>query len=112
MIRKVSSACPAFSSRVSSITHRHFIKHNIRQMADYIPSMTELLRYASKGKLGGGVILARGCSDIDDPHSQLHQRLPIGPVAHGSYITVDTGKFTLAPLFALQAADMVVETLR
>jgi len=111
-IKMVTSAFPALSSLVASIAHRKFIKDNIRHMADYIPSMTELMRFATKSKLGGGVILARGCSDIDNPHSQLHQRLPIGPVAYGSYVTVDTGKYTMAPLFATQTADMVVEILR
>lgn len=111
-IRVVTSVFPSLSSLVTTITHKRFIKNNIRQMADYIPSMAEFMRFATKSKLGGGVILARGCSDIDDPHSQLHQRLPIGPVAYGSYITVDTGKYTMAPLFAIQTADMVVEILR
>jgi len=110
--RVVTSVFPSLSCLVTTITHKRFIKNNIRQMADYIPSMTEFMRFVTKSKLGGGVILARGCSDIDDPHSQLHQRLPIGPVAYGSYITVDTGKYTMAPLLAIQTADMVVEALR
>ncbi len=110
-IRMVTSAFPALSSHVASITHRRFVKDNIRQMANYIPSMNELIRFANKSKLGGGVILARGCSGIDNPHSQLHQRLPIGPVAYDSYVTVDTGKYTMAPLFATQTADVVAEIL-
>ena len=111
-IREVTSTFPALSSLVASIAHRRFFKDNIRQMAEYIPSMTELIRLANKSKLGGGVILARGRSDIDNPHSQLHQRSAIGPVDYGSYVTVDTGKYCMAPLFATQTADMVVEILR
>jgi hypothetical protein len=50
--------------------------------------------------LAGGVIFSWGESDIDDPESELHQRHEIGVGAHDGYYTINTGKFTCAPLFA------------
>ena len=56
---------------------------------------------------GGGVILAWGDTDIGDPGSRLHDRYEIGVYTAGNYHTVNTGKFTLAPLMAMRAADRV-----
>ncbi len=55
----------------------------------------------------GGVIFAWGNTDIDDRASELHQRHDIGPVATGKYISLDSGKYTTAPGFALQVADLI-----
>lgn len=109
--RKMKYKYPAISKFVASITHRKFIKDNISEMAAYIPCLTDLLNSKRRCELGGGVILARGATDIDDPESYLHQRSVIGPAAYGSYVTIDTGKYCTAPLFAMEAADMITDIL-
>lgn len=110
-IRKRTSGYPSISKVVAAIAHRKFIKDNIQEMAAYIPSLHALLNFKGRSALGGGVIMARGATDIDDPMSYLHQRSAIGPVAHGSYVTVDTGKYCTAPLFALETADVIADIL-
>ena len=55
----------------------------------------------------GGVIVAFGRTDIDDPGSALHARSSIGVWSQDGYHTVDTGKFTMAPLFAQVCADRI-----
>jgi glycine/D-amino acid oxidase-like deaminating enzyme len=55
----------------------------------------------------GGWIFARGETDIDDPSSGLHRRSAIGVHRRGRYLTIDTGKLTVAPLFAARAAEML-----
>lgn len=111
-IRKLFPRESSISRIVASIPHRRFIDDNIREMAAFIPSMATLMRRKQRCEVGGGVILARGATDIDDPVSDLHRREEIGPVAHGSYVTIDTGKYCMAPLFALQAADMIADVLK
>lgn len=96
---------------VSNVAHRKFAKENIRAMAKYIPSIQKLIRYRLKCEIGGGVIVARGSTDIDDPSSHLHQRYQIGPVSFGSYVSVYTGKFTTAPLIAEKTSNMVTKIL-
>jgi hypothetical protein len=56
----------------------------------------------------GGAIFAWGATDIDDPASGLHDRFDIGPRSAGRYHSIDTGKLTTAPQFAVQAADRIV----
>ena len=51
------------------------------------------------------MVYARGSTDIDNPGSGLHERHAIGPRSFGRYHTVDTGKYTTAPLFARRLAD-------
>ncbi len=54
-----------------------------------------------------GAIVALGRSDVDDAASGLHDRTRIGVSSHGGYHSVDPGKLTTAPMFALLAADRV-----
>ena len=56
----------------------------------------------------GGVIVAWGETDIDDPASELHRRFAIGVTSEGGYHSVDPGKLTMAPWFATRCADRVV----
>ena len=111
-IRKMTKNFPPIAKFVASMAHRGFIKDNIREMAAYIPSLDNLLINSVMNKLGGGVIMARGFTDIGDPTSILHQRSAIGPKAYESYITVDTGKYCMAPLFALETADMITHIMK
>jgi hypothetical protein len=55
----------------------------------------------------GGWIFAWGVTDIDNSASRFHQRCDVGVHANGRYLSIDTGKLTLAPLFAVEAADRV-----
>jgi glycine/D-amino acid oxidase-like deaminating enzyme len=54
-----------------------------------------------------GAIVAIGHSDVDDRASALHTRSRIGVTSKGGYHSVDPGKLTTAPQFALEAADRI-----
>ena len=56
----------------------------------------------------GGVIVAWGHTDIDDPRSELHRRSEIGVTSSGRYHSVDPGKLTMAPYFAGLCADRIM----
>jgi hypothetical protein len=55
-----------------------------------------------------GMIVARGDTDIDDFGSRLHRRDEAGVRSVAGYHSVDTGKYTLVPLVALEAANRVL----
>jgi len=57
----------------------------------------------------GGAIYALGQTDITDPLSGLHQRWNIGPRSVGRYHSVDTGKYSLAPMFAKRIVDRILD---
>lgn len=54
-----------------------------------------------------GAIVALGQSDVDDAKSDLHDRSHIGVTSCGRYHSVDPGKLTTAPRYALEVADRV-----
>jgi hypothetical protein len=54
-----------------------------------------------------GIIFAWGDTDVHDPASRLHERHSVGPRSFGRYHSVNTGKYTLAPLFARQLAERI-----
>lgn len=57
----------------------------------------------------GGIIMARGVSDINDSNSELHQRHRIGIQKKEGYLSIDTGKYTCGPALAEQAVKMIME---
>jgi hypothetical protein len=57
--------------------------------------------------VAGGIIAAAGETDIDDPDSRLHMRVDVGVRSVDGYHSIDTGKYTLAPMHALEAADRI-----
>jgi glycine/D-amino acid oxidase-like deaminating enzyme len=54
-----------------------------------------------------GTIVAYGTTDVDDRQSGLHHRTRIGVTGGGDYFSVDPGKLTTAPLFAMDAVDAI-----
>lgn len=70
-------------------------------LASVIPGVSRIPEDdLASAQLLGGAIFAWGSSDIDDRLSELHNRFEIGVASYGRYHTVDTGKLTVAPLFA------------
>lgn len=63
---------------------------------------------AGRWKVNGGFISAWGKSGIEDEGSELHQRYAVGVHSKGNYHSIDTGKLTLAPLFAAEAAARIL----
>ncbi len=77
-------------------------------LSSLVSGLTELPRDAlEQAAVRGGIIVARGDTDIVDPQSALHRRHEIGIESHGRYHSVDTGKYTMAPLFAREIADRI-----
>ena len=77
-------------------------------LAGVVPAAGRLGRDAvDEYDVAAGIIFAWGDTDIDDRASGLHARYAIGPRSQGRYHTIDTGKLTMAPLFANVVADRI-----
>ncbi|BCJ90792.1 hypothetical protein IZ6_15270 [Terrihabitans soli] len=61
----------------------------------------------SKPVIKGGWMVNWGAAGIEDPHSELHRPFTVGVHRHGPYVSVDTGRLTLVPLFAEQAVRLM-----
>jgi glycine/D-amino acid oxidase-like deaminating enzyme len=78
-------------------------------LADIVPALrtTGLDRFTDLS-VAGGIIVAWGETDIDDPTSELHHRFDIGVSSRGRFHSVDPGKLTMAPHFAGVCADRII----
>jgi glycine/D-amino acid oxidase-like deaminating enzyme len=60
----------------------------------------------------GAVIVAYGKTDVDDNQSMLHDRTNIGLKTYGgNYHSIDTGKLTTAPMFAVESVASILNLI-
>jgi glycine/D-amino acid oxidase-like deaminating enzyme len=59
-------------------------------------------------QVDAGAIVAYGHSDVDDDKSGLHDRTRVGVTSRSGWHSVDPGKLTTAPRFAVEAAERVI----
>jgi hypothetical protein len=73
-----------------------------------LPAVRALARHPQTTfRVTSGIVFAWGETDIDDRDSALHKRNDIGVETRGRYHTVNTGKFTTAPLIATEVAARI-----
>lgn len=98
---------PNWPRELPSSERDAFVDETTRGLVEVIPGIPQVIDRSRHLEVNGGVIYALGDTDIDDPASRLHQRIDVGTQSMGWYHSVDTGKYTMAPMFAVQAADKV-----
>ncbi|PWK57296.1 hypothetical protein C7455_11221 [Roseicyclus mahoneyensis] len=89
---------------VDAANHDDIRVRSLRNLSRLIPGVSDLLAYKNNTTVGGGFIMAVGESDIDDRKSGLHERHQIGVEHHDTWVSLSTGKFCTAPMFAVRAA--------
>jgi glycine/D-amino acid oxidase-like deaminating enzyme len=86
-------------------------RETVRQLEHVLPGVAMFSSSADIAPdVRGGVIFNWGDTDVDDPNSEMHRRSEVGVYRAGRYLSIDTGKYTLAPLFAVEAADLMLST--
>jgi glycine/D-amino acid oxidase-like deaminating enzyme len=75
-----------------------------------LPAVATLRDCAEEISVGGGWVYAQARGTLDDPRSTLHQRDRLGIKWFGTYASVDTGKYSVAPYLARAVADHLMAT--
>jgi glycine/D-amino acid oxidase-like deaminating enzyme len=84
------------------------VQGTVEGLAHLVPGLARLTdEDLADTVVKGGVIVAWGETDVDDPASELHNRFAIGVTSQDGYHSVDPGKLTMAPFFAQRCADRV-----
>jgi hypothetical protein len=78
------------------------------RLGEIIPSVADVERLADLVTVAGGWVSAAGRGPLADPASTLHRRDAVGVTRTGNYITVDTGKYSIAPWLAEQVVDSLL----
>ena len=77
------------------------------QLGRMFPIVREIEAAASHVVAGGGWVFALGQGQLNDPAATLHRRDRIGIAQRDGYISVNTGKYSIAPWLARQVAAIV-----
>lgn len=77
-----------------------------------VPGTDAIFAAAGRLSVEGGWVFAQGQGALDDPGASLHRRDRFGVSRLGTYISVDTGKYSTAPWLANRlAAEIVGKTV-
>lgn len=76
----------------------------IAQLASRLPRVYEIGEHLESCRLEGGWVYAAGTGSLADPASTLHRRDRVGITRDGMYVSVDTGKYSMAPWLASRVA--------
>jgi hypothetical protein len=74
------------------------------QLGRFVPGVRILAQRRDSLRLEGGWVFAAGDGSLADPTSTLHRRDHVGFQRQGNYISVDTGKYSIAPWLARAVA--------
>jgi hypothetical protein len=109
MIATSQAVRPPEWDRELTLERRHEVfRASFAEWGRRCPALSSLAFSETAVDPGGGVIFAWGGTDVADHGSKLHERHEIGVHSVGHYHSVDTGKFTLAPLMGLRTAERIL----
>jgi glycine/D-amino acid oxidase-like deaminating enzyme len=100
-----SALAPTVADEATSATQRaEVLTQTARRLGDYMPILRDVVIDPTDATVAGGFIFAWGHADIENLQSELHRRSDIGVRSYGRYHSIDTGKYCMAPLYALEVA--------
>jgi len=83
----------ACEGHISNTLRQSILNENFNHLHRLIPTLTKF----EDSTIVGAVIVAKGCHDIHDPNSKLHERSEFPITQNDGYYSINTGKFTSAP---------------
>lgn len=102
-----SAVSPPAQPQLDDSRKQEICSSVIDKLEEFMPAVGELRQNISQMDLQGGWVFAAGQGQLSDPNSTLHRRSDFGVVQSGSYISVDTGKYSTAPWLARKIADSI-----
>jgi hypothetical protein len=80
----------------------------LAELGRVIPSVREVAAAAQTTTLDGGWVFAGGRGSLRDPSATVHRRYGFGIRRLGSYISVDTGKYSIAAWLAQKLTGQIL----
>ena len=78
------------------------------ELGRLLPSVRAIADNIEQLRVEGGWVFAIGAGSLADPNATLHQRHRVGIERKGSYISVDTGKYSIAPRLAREIVALLL----
>ncbi|UTP38024.1 FAD-binding oxidoreductase [Phenylobacterium sp. LH3H17] len=70
------------------------------RITQLVPNVSRMFDEAEELQLRGGFVFAQGRGSLSDPKATIHRRDQFGINRRGSYLSIDTGKYSTAPWLA------------
>lgn len=100
--------CPPAPPALSTTDEQRISRAILQKLGALLPATRLLNDHVEHMQLRGGWVFASGQGQLSDPKSTLHCRSDFGIARKGTYISIDTGKYSTAPWLARKVVDMVV----
>ena len=81
------------------------VSRTLAGLHEYFPLTRQIAESATELVVEGGWVIAEGGGQLSDPLSSLHKRDRFGVSHKGTYLTIDTGKYSTAPWLAARLAN-------
>lgn len=75
-----------------------------------LPWVKDIEHAMTEARVEGGWVYSQGKGPLDDPRASVHQRSRLGMTNLGTYYSVDTGKYSVAPTLAERLAETIAAT--
>lgn len=106
LVEHQGTECPA--APTLNETQRHDIAERMFDaLAAMLPPVQTVRDHVAHLDVQGGWVYAQARGSLDDPRSSLHRRDRLGIKWFGSYASVDTGKYSMAPYLARAIAARI-----
>ena len=80
----------------------------LAHLGEHLPWIAGLGANLERVQVGGGWVFATGRGALSAPTSSLHRRADYGVQRIGTYLSIDTGKYSTAPWLAREVAEELV----
>jgi hypothetical protein len=80
----------------------------VNELGTLLRGVAEVAAAAQDVAVEGGWVFAIGRGSLADARATIHRRYQFGVRRRGSYFSVDTGKYSVAPWLARQVADAIL----
>jgi glycine/D-amino acid oxidase-like deaminating enzyme len=104
MVREGHDIAPPVPPALDQAGESGLIAGVRRELSALMNGIDEVFEAAETVQIHGGYVFAKGRGALDDPAATIHRRDRFGATRRGSYLSVDTGKFSTAPWMAESVA--------
>lgn len=96
---------------LTAVDRERITSQTLESLGAIFPAVRGLRARLSSAEVRGGWVYAAGTGSLVDRASDLHRRDEIGLISKGSYFSIDTGKYSIAPWLSVHVADAVCEAM-
>jgi glycine/D-amino acid oxidase-like deaminating enzyme len=109
LLARAEAIEPPAVSTMTPGARLHLARDVFDALSARLPWVEHIRCVADDVRVEGGWVYSQGSGELDDPRSSVHQRSRLGVTKVGTYYSVDTGKYSVAPSLAAGLARSIVD---